>query len=98
MAVSTADLDLTAQELADIERYLDVTRGEIVFAKGVILVEGEAEEFLVPVLAKKLGHDLDKLGITVCSIGGTHFLPYVKFLGPNGLHIPYAVVTVKTRQ
>lgn len=92
-AVSAADLDLTAEELADIERYLDVTRGEIVFAKGVVLVEGEAEEFLVPVLAARLGHDLDKLGITVCSIGGTHFLPYVKFLGPKGLQIPFAIVT-----
>jgi putative ATP-dependent endonuclease of OLD family len=93
VGVSTANLDLTAVELADIERYLDVTRGEIVFAKGVILVEGEAEEFVVPVLANRLGYDLDKLGITVCSVGGTHFLPHVKFLGPQGLQIPYAVIT-----
>ena len=93
VGVSAAELDLTAEELADIERYLDVTRGEVVFAKGVILVEGEAETFLVPALAKRLGHDLDKLGITVCSIGGTHFLPYVKFLGSDGLQIPFAVIT-----
>jgi putative ATP-dependent endonuclease of the OLD family len=93
VGVSAAALDLTPEELADIERYLDVTRGEVVFARGVILVEGEAEAFLVPVLAKRLGHDLDKLGITVCSIGGTHFLPYVKFLGTDGLQIPFAIVT-----
>jgi putative ATP-dependent endonuclease of the OLD family len=93
VGVSTANLRLTPVELADIERYLDVTRGEIAFAKGVILVEGEAEEFVVPVLANRLGYDLDKLGITVCSVGGTHFLPYVKFLGPHGLQLPYAVIT-----
>lgn len=93
VGVSAAALDLTAEELADIERYLDVTRGEVVFARGVILVEGEAEAYLVPVLASRLGHDLDKLGITVCSIGGTHFLPYVKFLGTDGLQIPFAIVT-----
>ena len=28
----------------DIERYLDVSRGEVLFAKGVLLVEGDAEE------------------------------------------------------
>ena len=44
--VSTADLELDDDEVADIERYLDVTRGEILFAKGVILVEGDAEECL----------------------------------------------------
>src|SRR5206468_2905114 len=55
--------------------------------------EGEAEEFLVPVLAERLGYNLDKLGITVCRVGGIHFLPYVKFLAHNGLNIPFAVVT-----
>jgi putative ATP-dependent endonuclease of OLD family len=27
------------------------------------------------------------LGITVCSVGGTNFMPYVKLLGPRGLNI-----------
>lgn len=92
-AVSTAGLALNETEIDDIERYLDVTRGEALFARGIIFVEGEAEQYLVPVLAKVLGHDLDELGISVCSVAGTHFLPYVKFFGPNGLKIPYAVVT-----
>jgi putative ATP-dependent endonuclease of OLD family len=91
--VSTATLRLGPGEAADIERYLDVTRGEILFAKGVLLVEGAAEEFLIPVLAKLNGYDLDERGITVCSVAGTHFLPYVKFLGPSGLNLPFAVVT-----
>jgi putative ATP-dependent endonuclease of OLD family len=91
--VSTAKLGLTSAEQADIERYLDVTRGEVLFAKGVLLVEGEAEEYLLPVLAELRGYDLDELGISVCSVAGTHFLPYLKFLGPDGLNIPFAVIT-----
>ena len=73
--VSTATLDLDAAEVDDIERYLDVTRGEVLFAKGVLLVEGEAEEYMVPVLAELNGYNLDELGISVCSVAGTHFLP-----------------------
>ena len=73
--------------------YLDVTRGEVLFAKGVLLVEGEAEEYMVPVLAELNGYNLDELGISVCSVAGTHFLPYLKFLGPSGLNIPCAVIT-----
>jgi putative ATP-dependent endonuclease of the OLD family len=91
--VSTAELELADEEREDLERYLDVTRGEMLFAKGVILVEGEAELYVIPVLGKLLGHDFDELGITVCSVAGTNFAPYVKLLGPNGLDIPFAVLT-----
>jgi len=38
-----------------------------------------------------MGTPLDQLGITVCSVAGTNFRPYVKFLG--GLGIPFAVIT-----
>lgn len=92
-AVSTADIDLDDQEIADLERYIEVNRGEIFFARGVILVEGDAEKFLVPVLAKNQGYDLDELGISVCSISGTNFYPYLKLLGPETLNIPVASLT-----
>jgi putative ATP-dependent endonuclease of OLD family len=87
--VSTANHDLDEKEVADLERYLDVTRGELLFARGVLLVEGDAELFLVPVLWKLNNFDFDDLGITVCSVSGTNFLPYIKFLGSTGLDIPY---------
>lgn len=97
-AVSSAGLQLSAKDVEDLERYLDVTRGEMLFAKGVILVEGDAEEYLVPVLARKLDIDMDKRGMTVCNVRGTNFAPYVKLLGSAGLQIPLAVVTDKDPQ
>ena len=92
-ASSTADVELDERDVADLERYLDVTRGEIVFSRAVLLVEGDAECFVVPILAKLMGHDLDELGITVCSVSGTNFAPYIKLLGKDGLGIPFAVIT-----
>ncbi len=88
---STARISLTDADVEDLERYLDVTRAEMLFSRGVILVEGDAEKFLVPVFAKTLGHNLDYLGITVCSVSGTNFTPYVKFF--SALGIPFAVIT-----
>lgn len=90
-AGSTALIALSADEVADVERYLDVTRSEVLFARGVVLVEGDAESYLVPRFSANLGIDLDKLGITVVSIGGTHFAPYAKLLEAAG--IPWTVVT-----
>jgi putative ATP-dependent endonuclease of OLD family len=88
---STASLAFEDSEIDDLTRYLDVTRAEILFARGVILVEGDAERFLVPEFAKMLDIPLDPLGITVCSVSGTNFQPYAKFL--SGLKIPFAILT-----
>jgi putative ATP-dependent endonuclease of OLD family len=92
-AVSTALSPLSDRDEADLQRYIDVTRGEIFFARGVILVEGDAERFLIPAFAETLGISLDMLGISVCSVSGTNFTPYVKLLGPKGLKIPHVVLT-----
>lgn len=88
---ATQSIDLKIKEADDIARYLDVTRAEILFARGVLLVEGDAERFLIPTFAEACGKSLDELGITVCSVAGTNFRPYAKFLG--GLGIPFAVIT-----
>ena len=92
---SLRSVKLEEGEGKDLERYIDVTRGEIFFSKGVILVEGDAEKFLLPTLAKLYDSELDfdALGISVCSIGGTNFAPYVQLLGPAGLDIPFVVLT-----
>ncbi len=92
-AVSTASISWTDSEVSDLERYLEVTRGEMLFARGVMLVEGDAEEYIIPAFARLLGYDFDELGVSVCSISGTHFGPYIKLLGPGALDIPFAVIT-----
>ena len=93
VGVSGAEISLTETERDDIERYLDVSRAEGLFASGILLVEGDAERFLLPILAARARYDLDALGITICSVGGTNFVPYVKFFGPKGLDLSVAVLT-----
>ncbi len=90
-AAAAATADLSEAEWDDIERYLDATRGEIVFARKVMLVEGFAEQVLVPRLAEDAGYDLDKEGISVCAVHGVHFGTYCRYL--SALRIPWAVVS-----
>ena len=92
IATSTSTVPLEDDE-DDLQRYIDVTRGELFFARGIIFVEGDAERFLIPAFAEKLGIHLDVLGISVCSVSGTNFAPYIKLVGPEGLGIPYVVLT-----
>jgi len=88
---STATTPLNQTEVDDLERYLDVTRAELLFSRGIILVEGDAEKFLVPEFARSNGHSLDHLGVSVCSVSSANFKPYAKFL--TSLEIPFSVIT-----
>ncbi|RVM16480.1 ATP-dependent nuclease [Sinorhizobium meliloti] len=90
-AYSLANLPVTSDEIDDLENYLDATRAELLFAQGVIFVEGDAEEALLPTFASSLSHSLDELGITVCNVGGVNFRPYVKLA--EALKLPYCVIT-----
>ncbi len=95
IARSLEGIKLADADREDLERYIDVTRGELFFSKGVILVEGDAERFLLPTLSRlhDKSIDFDAMGISVCSIAGTNFAPYVKLLGPKGLDLPFVVLT-----
>lgn len=79
-------IDKTGSE-AFISRWLDATKSTLLFAKGVILVEGIAEALLVPVIAKqvlkthneslppedKLSDSLEDAGISVINMNGIYF-------------------------
>ena len=57
-----------------LSRYLDAKRSVLLFSKGVILVEGDGEEILIPTLVKKvLGVSLDEMGIGLINIGSVGF-------------------------
>ena len=88
---TTADIDLSEEDYLDLARYIDVKKGELYTAKGVIFVEGISEEYLVPSFAMAKGVDLDRLGVVVCNINSTNFKPYLDFVGALG--IPNVVIT-----
>lgn len=57
-----------------LSRYLDAKRSVLLFSKGIILVEGDGEEILIPTLIKKvLGVSLDEMGIGLINIGSVGF-------------------------
>lgn len=89
----------TKLELTDyffLQRFLDVTKANLFFAKGVILVEGWGEELLLSTLASEIGINITKHGVSVVNIGNTAFLRYCRiFLRKMEPHmtLPVAVIT-----
>ena len=79
-----------------LQRFLDSTKANLFFAKGVIMVEGDAENLFIPVLADIIGYPLEKHGISLVNVGNTAFLRYSRiFERADGstIGIPVSVVT-----
>lgn len=70
---------------------LNSLSAETFFSDGVFLVEGTSEVLFYNALAKSVGIDLDRYNISVLSIEGIGFKPYVAVC--NALNIPWVLRT-----
>ena len=87
--------ELNPKDYKYLERFLDVTKSNLFFAKGLIFVEGWAEEILIPELAKKIGCDLTKHEVSIVNVGSTAYLHFAKiFMRKDGKKINYPVAIV----
>lgn len=76
-----------------LQRYLDVTRSELFFARRIVFVEGASERMLVSVLAEKAGHELRSHAVSVISVEGLNFDSFLPLFGMKALKVPVAVIT-----
>jgi len=59
-----------------LERFMDATKANLFFAKGVLIVEGDAENILLPTLATLLGRSLTHYGVSIVKVGSTGLFRY----------------------
>jgi putative ATP-dependent endonuclease of the OLD family len=87
---------LNAEDYKFLEIFLDTTKANLFFVKGIILVEGWAEEILIPSIAKNIGIDLTERGVSIVNIGNIAFQRYSKIFlrrAAPAMEIPVAVIT-----
>jgi putative ATP-dependent endonuclease of the OLD family len=88
-----SDFGLDDAQLGHLRRFLDVTKASLFFARGVMLVEGVAEQLLLPAVARQVKRPLSRSGVAVINIGGVAFPPFADLFGPEKLPYPCAVVS-----
>lgn len=79
-----------------LENFLDVTKSNLFFAKGVIIVEGWAEDMIIPVLANNLDKNLTRHEVSIVNVGSTAYLHYARILMRKDgkiLNYPVSIVT-----
>jgi putative ATP-dependent endonuclease of OLD family len=67
---------LDATDYRFLERFLDVTKANLFFARRVVIVEGDAENLLLPGIAKLIGRDFEEYGVSVVNVGGVGLRRY----------------------
>lgn len=81
-----------------IERFLDVTKADMFFAKNLIFVEGLAEQLLLPIFAEKLGISLEDNHISIINVNGRYFEHFTKLFNTiKEEAIPKKVVCITDR-
>jgi len=91
--------ELSKSDYGFLARFLDVTKANLFFARGVLIVEGDAENILLPTLARLLGRDLTESGVSIVNVGGVGLRRFARiFQRKNAdvdgeISIPVACVT-----
>ncbi|WP_180001773.1 AAA family ATPase [Acinetobacter sp. YH12255] len=82
-ATPLAECGLADNNLSFLNRWLDITKSNLLFASGVILVEGIAEQMIIPELAKtvlkgKEINNIEDYGVSVINLNGIYFNHFMR--------------------
>ncbi len=85
---------LSPEAVRRLERYLDAVRSTLLFAKGVLLVEGDAEQIMIPAMLRAVfGLSPDELGFSVISMSSAFFEHVAVMFADDRVQRPCAIVT-----
>lgn len=70
--------ELSESDYRFLERFLDVTKANLFFARGVVIVEGDGENILLPTLARLIGRDFAEHGVSIVNVGHTGLRRFAK--------------------
>jgi putative ATP-dependent endonuclease of OLD family len=76
MALPLREADLDENNITFLERFIDATKSNLFFCRGLMIVEGDAENLLMPSLSKILGVDFTKTGVSIVNVGHTGLSRY----------------------
>jgi putative ATP-dependent endonuclease of the OLD family len=98
-SMASGETKLSVSDYRFLQRFLDATKANLFFARGVMIVEGDAESVLLPTIARLLGRDFTKHGVSIVNVGGVGLRRYARIFqredvtNSSGLSVPVSCVT-----
>jgi putative ATP-dependent endonuclease of OLD family len=97
-ALRNSETKLEDDDYKFLQRFLDATKANLFFARGVIVVEGDAENILLPTLAKKIGKPLGKHGVSIVNVGHRGLFRYSRiFQRADNSTMPVPIALIPDR-
>lgn len=88
----TLTAEIGSAELKQLHREVVRNKGEMLFAKAIILFEGQTEEQVVPAFFEAwFGETAFSKGVTMAAVNGINYGPYLKLAASLG--IPVAIIS-----
>ncbi|MBB6421654.1 MULTISPECIES: AAA family ATPase [unclassified Streptomyces] len=88
---------LHSDDYAFLSRFLDVTKANLFFARGVAIVEGDAEAIFLPALAKAVDRSFNECGVSIVNVGSVGLFRYSRIFQRDGAQIPVTVACIRDR-
>ena len=89
-------ISLNSDNIEFLEKFLDTTKSDLFFAKGLIFVEGISEQLVLPEIAKIMDFKLEENGVSTINLGNTSFKRFANIFkdkdGGERIKIPIAFV------
>ncbi|MSM39455.1 MAG: AAA family ATPase [Geobacter sp.] len=80
-----------------LRRFIDATKSNLFFARGVAIVEGPAEALLLPAIAEMAGLSFSEFGISVVNVGDVGLYHYARIFqrqkADEAIPVPVACIT-----
>jgi putative ATP-dependent endonuclease of the OLD family len=92
--LSSGHTKLKKADYSFLQRFIDATKANLFFARGVLMVEGPAEAILLPTLAEACGRSFSKHGVSIVNVGHTGLYHYARILQREGAGPLYPVPSV----
>lgn len=94
--------DKTKLKKSDYEflrRFIDATKANLFFARGIVIVEGPAEALLLPALAEACNRSFSHHGVSMVNVGGVGLYHYARILqrADEVVKIPIPVACITDR-
>jgi len=91
-----SETKLTDTDKGYLQKYLDVTKSQMFFAKGIIFVEGISEAILLPEVAKSLDKPLEKYAVELVNVDSVAFKPFINLFSSENVKACFSKVAVIT--
>lgn len=91
-----SETNLNDDDKLYLQKYLDVTKSQMFFARGILFVEGISEAILLPAIARFLDRPLEKYAVEIVNVDSIAFTPFVHLLSSEKVKTCFSKVSIIT--